>query len=164
MTKANSQKNDEKKKAAAPQIQLSSPQTTPTTNRNRGNKRSQRPQIGGTAVAGARSTIPKAPGGVNPAEQQYESSNRDMRRRTRRMGTDPQSQLEAANSKNPRQKRLEKRRQQLEERRAELRKSRGAVKIDRSAVNRRSLLVFLGVLAVIVVIVLIAILVRHPFG
>lgn len=164
MTKANSQKNDENKKAAAPQIQLSSPEpTTPVVSRNKGNKKNQRPQVGGTAVAGARSTLPKQAAGTNPSEQQYEASNRDMRRRTRRMGTDPQSQLEAANARNPRQKKLEKRRQRLEERRAEIRRS-GPKKIDKSVVNRRSLYVFLGALAVILIVVIIAIIVRHPFG
>src|SRR5450432_2823275 len=57
--------------------------TTPS--RKKKNTKNTRPQVGGTAVSGARSTQLRTVESSNPQQQQYENSNRDMRRRMERI-------------------------------------------------------------------------------
>ena len=55
--------------------------------RNKGNQA----QIGGTAIPGAKSTLPKPVStSNNPQQQQLETSNRGTRRRMEHLGTGPQ--------------------------------------------------------------------------
>ncbi len=146
-------------------ISESIPQTrvlpeTATRQGKSGSKKRQ-PQIGGTAVPGARSTQQKEVAATNPQEQQYEAYNRTMRRRMRQMGTDPETQQQQQQEKvSPRKKRMEQQRAKLEARRKELMKD--APKID-TAIGKRGLWIFLGLLAVVAIIIVIAILINHPF-
>lgn len=69
------------------------PQSTERTRRSTQSKqKGQRPQIGGTAVPGAKSTLPKQVStSNNPQQQEMETANRMMRRRMEQLGTGPQS-------------------------------------------------------------------------
>ncbi len=59
-----------------------------STSKNRTGAKGNRSQIGGTAVPGAKSTLPKqTPTTNNPQQQEMESYNRTMRRRMQQMGT-----------------------------------------------------------------------------
>jgi hypothetical protein len=86
------------------------PSPTPaTTTKSKASTRSanknNRAQIGGTAVPGAKSTLPKQISNTNnPQAQERESSNRTMRRRMEQLGTGQQ----AAPTKAPRNRRKER--------------------------------------------------------
>lgn len=69
------------------------PQSEERTSKSaRPKQKGQRPQIGGTAVPGAKSTIPKQVStSNNPQQQEMETANRMMRRRMEQLGTGPQS-------------------------------------------------------------------------
>lgn len=69
-------------------------------------KKGNRPQIGGTAVTGAKSTQPKQTSNSNnPQQQELENSNRAMRRRMEQLGTSTQSPAQA---KTPSERRKER--------------------------------------------------------
>jgi uncharacterized protein YaiL (DUF2058 family) len=123
--------------------------------RKKGKSKNTRPQIGGTAVAGAKSTLPKPPPQSNdPAKQQMESYNRVMRRRMEHIGAGPQSQEERmAKLRNRRQKRIER----SKERRAQAQQE---LKQKMPDFNRRNLYFFLAV-AVLVVIIIIVFIILH---
>lgn len=130
------------------------PVASEPTNAPKKSVRSNRPQIGGTAVPGAKSTVPKGPPtSNNPQQQQLESYNRTMRRRMQNMGAGEDQQMKTI--QNQRRKRLERRKQRIEERRAELRKSIPGGKI---VLGRRNLYFIIGVVVVIVLLVLFALL------
>lgn len=107
-------------------------------------------RIGGTAVPGAKSTLPKPPPTTtNNGQQQAESYNRDMRRRMQHLGTGPYAEREKTQAlQDQRKKRLERRKQRLEERREDLRKSLPAGKLSLGRKN------FYFVIAVTVLVVL----------
>src|SRR5690348_689506 len=68
-------------------------------------KSNQRARIGGTAVAGAKSTQQKELSTGSPANQQAEYYNRDMRRRMEHMGTGPYAERAAVTPRERRKKR-----------------------------------------------------------
>jgi hypothetical protein len=73
-----------------------------------GNKGS-RPQIGGTAVPGAKSTQPKVVSNTNnPQQQEKESANRMMRRRMEHLGTGPQAPEQVKTIQDRRKERKER--------------------------------------------------------
>ncbi len=79
-----------------------------TSRKNRSGKKNSRLQIGGTAIAGAKSTQSKQVASTNtPQQQEIESYNRTMRRRMQHMGAGPYAG-EQKNVKTPQQKRKEK--------------------------------------------------------
>src|SRR5690242_13081102 len=81
---------------------------TRSSQRKRAKKKGQRPPIGGTAVAGAKSTQPKQISTTNnPQQQEMESYNRTMRRRMQRMGMGPYAN-EPKKAKTLQEKRKEK--------------------------------------------------------
>src|SRR5438874_1413700 len=82
-------------------------------------------RIGGSAIPGAKSTLPKPPPTSNdPNQQQVESYNRTMRRRMQQMKTGPYAEQEKMQAlQERRQKRVERRKERIEERREELKKS-----------------------------------------
>lgn len=122
-----------------------------TSSRGRPSSKGNRPQIGGTAVPGAKSTQPKEVNTTNnPQQQQTESYNRTMRRRMEHMGTTP-GQTNTLQDK--RKKRLEKRRQRIEERRQEVKKVTAGA--PRTFGIGRNVVIFLIVVAVIIIAVLV---------
>lgn len=73
-----------------------------------GNKGS-RPQIGGTALPGAKSTQPKVISNTNnPQQQEKENANRMMRRRMEQLGTGPQAPEQGKTVQDRRKKRIER--------------------------------------------------------
>ena len=73
--------------------------------RNKGN----RVQIGGTAVPGAKSTLPKQiSNSNNPQQQEMETANRTMRRRMEHLGTSPQPPEQAKTIHDRRKERIER--------------------------------------------------------
>jgi hypothetical protein len=124
---------------------------TPLATAKRKNK-NNRPQIGGTAVAGAKSTQPRQVSQSNdPNKQQAESYNRTMRRRMEHIGTGPQTQenrIEKA--RNQRQKRIERAKERRAAAQKELNKSMGGFR-------RKNLYLYLGTAAVIVILIVIVV-------
>jgi hypothetical protein len=122
-------------------------------------KGQHKPRIGGTAVQGARSTLPKQmPETRDPNELQLASYGRAMRRRVERMGaTSTERRLQ--NVQEQRRKRVERRKQKLEEQRAAIRKSMpGGGKIT---LGRRNTIFLIAVIALLVLIIAVTVLVRY---
>ena len=133
------------------------PTTNQATNKSKPGKRTNRPQIGGTAVTGAKSTQPKEISSTNnPQQQQAESYNRMMRRRMDQLGTGP-AQTNAVQDQ--RRKRLDKRRKRIEERREEVKKvtASGPRKIS---IGRRNTYFLIAVVVLIIAIIIIAALIN----
>ena len=112
--------------------------------------KSNRPQVGGTAVTGAKSTQPRQiPQTSDPNKQQAESYNRTMRRRMEHIGTGPQAQENRVEkTRTQRQKRIERAKERRVVAQKELKKSMGGV-------NRKNLYLFLGTVAVIVILIVV---------
>ncbi len=114
-------------------------------------KSNNRPRVGGTAVQGAKSTLPKqTPATNDPNEQQLASYNRTMRRRVEKMGSSSTDQR-MQNLSDQRRKRNERRKQRMEAQRAEIRKSMPGV--GRITLGRRNTLFIIGVVALLVIII-----------
>ena len=129
------------------------PTTNQAINKSKPNKRTNRPQIGGTAVTGAKSTQPKEISATNnPQQQQAESYNRTMRRRMDQLGTGPG---QANTVQDQRKKRLEKRRKRIEERRQEVKKVTASGPRNIS-IGRRNTYFLIAVVVLIIAIILIA--------
>ncbi len=135
--------------------------STSTTHKSKG-KGSERARIGGTAVPGAKSTQPKpVSSSSNPQQQQQEYSNRVMRRQMERRGLGPQSDVERMQeAQAKRKKRVERKKQQIEERRQEIRKAlpAGGIKL-----GRKNLYFIIGTAAAIILLIVIFLIIRHPF-
>lgn len=123
-------------------------------------KSSHRPKIGGTAVAGAKSTQQKELTTGAPANQQAEYYNRDMRRRMEHMGTGPYAERAAAD---PRERR-KKRKERLEERQERIRHLVDAKGPSRNVkLGRRNTLFLIGIGLALVILVAAFLIIRHPF-
>lgn len=123
----------------------------PISSKNRSTGKGNRPQIGGTAIPGAKSTQPKEASTTNnPQQQQAESYNRTMRRRMEHMGTAPG---QANPMQDKRKKRLEKRRKRIEERRLEVKKVTAGA--PRTFGIGRNVIIFLIVVAIIIIALLV---------
>jgi hypothetical protein len=137
--------------------------STSTTHKSKG-KGSERARMGGTAVPGAKSTQPKpVSSSSNPQQQQQqqEYSNRVMRRQMERRGLGPESDVERMQeAQAKRKKRVERKKQQIEERRQEIRKSLppGGIKL-----GRKNLYFIIGTAAAIILLIVIFLIIRHPF-
>ncbi len=120
--------------------------------------RGNRTSVGGTAVPGAKSTMPKPPPAANnPSQQQAESYNRDMRRRMQHLGTGPYNEGQRNTPQDKRRKRIERRKQRLEEERERLRRSTPTGKV---ALGRRSLYFIIGVAALVILLIVIFVILR----
>lgn len=143
--------------STAPQ-KLTSDSMQPPPNQNKQSGKSNKSRIGGTAVQGAKSTQPKQITSNNPQQQQVESYNRQMRRRMEHMGTSPTQNAGMERNR----KRMAKRKQRIEERRAEVKKVAASgprdIRIGRNVVY---FLIAAGV--IVIVLIVIAIVVNHPF-
>jgi len=160
------QKNAAQKNTSQGSKQASTPASTssaqPVANKNKPiENKPHKPAVGGTAVTGARSTIPKEIPTTGPAQDRPERYNRETRRRMEHMGTGPYNDTTAAN---PTRKRYEKRLEERKKRQEEVKKTvvtRGpSTKVKIGNKNTYFLLAVLGVVALIIIIALI---IRHPF-
>jgi cobalamin biosynthesis Mg chelatase CobN len=130
------------------------------TDKSKQSGKNRKPAIGGTAVTGAKSTQPREVKAATPAEQQAENYNRETRRRMQHMGTGPYSQNASQGLRDRRQKRLDKKKRRQEEVRKEV-VSRGPSTNIR--LGSRNTYFLVGTVAIILLIIIIALIVRHPF-
>jgi hypothetical protein len=144
----------------------SKPQSEPSitlqteTARDRQGGKSGKQSMGGTAVPGAKSTQPKEVKATSPTQQQAESYNREMRRRMQHMGTGPYSEGPADTVRSRRQKRIEKRKKQQEEVKKTVVTRGPSTNIKLGRRNTYFMLIMVGILALIIIL---AIIIRHPF-
>ncbi|HXZ04435.1 MAG TPA: hypothetical protein VEH81_06345 [Ktedonobacteraceae bacterium] len=122
--------------------------------------KSHKPVVGGTAVQGAKSTQPKEIKATSPAQQDAESYNREMRRRMQHMGTGPYGASPTDNVRDRRQKRIDKRKQQQDEVKKTVVAKGPSTNIK---LGRKNTYFVLGTLAFIILIIVIALIIRHPF-
>ncbi|GLV57894.1 hypothetical protein KDH_47290 [Dictyobacter sp. S3.2.2.5] len=114
--------------------------------------RGARPAVGGTAVPGARSMQPRQISeSSNPQQQQYDSYNRDMRRRMERMGYD-NDEDRAQTAQSQRQKRVERIKQRRQQQLAHVKRNLPGGKIDTSP--RRVYWMIAGVAALIILLII----------
>jgi len=134
----------------------------PAENRSKQTGKTRKPEIGGTAVTGAKSTQPKEITSTNPAQQQAESYNRQMRRRMEHLGTGPYTESPPVTARDRKKKRLEKKKQ---ERLQEVKKvvAKGPNPTRVSNLGRRNTYFILGVVAALVILIVIFLIIRHPF-
>ena len=153
---ANASRNGTGAGNVPPKPIVDSMQPPPTRNKQSG--KSNKSRVGGTAVQGAKSTQPKQLTSNDPQQQQVESYNRQMRRRMEHMGTAPTQNSGMERNR----KRMAKRQQRIEERRAEVKKV--AATGPRDIHVGRNVVYFLIAVGVIIVgLIVIAIVVNHPF-
>ncbi|HEX6480082.1 MAG TPA: hypothetical protein VF043_14665 [Ktedonobacteraceae bacterium] len=166
----NTKETDTKKSAPGQRSQSQSP--TPKTppvqsassqaavDKSKQSGKNRKSAIGGTAVTGAKSTQPREVKAATQAEQQAENYNRETRRRMQHMGTGPYSQNAGQALHDRRQKRLDKKKRRQEEVKKEV-VSRGPSTNIR--LGRRNTYFLVGTVAVILLIIIIALIIRHPF-
>lgn len=134
--------------------------TAKPTGKGKQSGKSTRPVIGGTAVAGAKSTQPKTVSQSNsPQQQQAENYNRSMRRRMQKLGTGPYSENLAATAQERRQKRIERKKRKS----AELRQQVTRGQRVNLSLGKRNTYFLIAMIALLVIIIVIAIIIRHPF-
>jgi len=161
---ANAAKSADTKKAStgadnALQAQKMAPISTPSSaSRNKQSSKSNKSHVGGTAIQGAKSMQPKQITSNDPQQQQTESYNRQMRRRMEHLGTSPTQN--SAMDRN--RKRIEKRRRRIEERRQEVKKVAASGPRD-IRVGRNIVYFLIAVAVLIVVLIVAAIVINHPF-
>lgn len=138
-------------------------ETKTAQNRKISSAKRPRPKIGGTAVPGARSTLPREiPTTSNPQQQQAESYNRVMRRRMDNMGLGASAENDRMQTlQQQRKKRIERKKQLLEERREELKKSlpAGSFKL-----GPKVLYPLIGAVVLIIALIVYFLIFKHPFG
>ncbi len=122
--------------------------------------KNRKPAIGGTAVQGAKSTQPKEITATSPAQQEAESYNREMRRRMQHMGTGPYGGNPTDVVRNRRQKRIDKRKQQQEDVKKTVVTKGPSTDIK---LGRKNTYFVIGTIILIVLAIVIAIIIRHPF-
>jgi uncharacterized membrane protein len=118
-------------------------------------------RVGGTAVPGAKSTAPRQVEANTPTQQQYESYNREMRRRMQHLGTGPSG--ENTSVADQQRKRLERRKKKIEERKQEVKKV-AASGPTRITLGRRNTYFLIGAVVVLLLLILLFIIIRHPFS
>jgi hypothetical protein len=146
------------KPQSAPSISIQT--DTTDTSKDKQSSKSHKPAIGGTAVQGAKSTQPKEIKATSPTQQETESYNREMRRRMQHMGTGPYGGSQTNAVHNRRKKRIDKRKQQQEEVKKTVVAKGPSTNIK---LGRKNTYFVLGTLAFIVLIIVIALIIRHPF-
>lgn len=134
--------------------------TTPTPSsaqsqkghQHRASSKVARRAVGGTAIPGAKSTIPKTISEAsNPQQQQQDSYNRDMRRRMTRMGQGGDQEDRAHSAQNQRKKRMERLKERRQQQLAQIKKSLPGGKID---TNPRRVYYMIAAVALIVIVVI----------
>ncbi len=132
---------------------------TDTTKEKQSGK-SRKPAVGGKAVQGAKSTQPREIKATSQTQQEAESYNREMRRRMQHMGTGPYGGSPTDAVHDRRQKRIDKRKQRQEEVKKTVVAKGPSTNIK---LGRKNTYFVLGTLALIVIIIVIALIIRHPF-
>jgi hypothetical protein len=143
------------KPAAAPPINIQSEKSN-----EKQSSKSRKPVVGGTAVQGAKSTQPKEIKATSPTQQDAESYNREMRRRMQHMGTGPYGGSPTDAVRDRRQKRIDKRKQQQEDVKKTVVAKGPSTDIK---LGRKNTYFVLGTLALIILVIVIALIIRHPF-
>jgi hypothetical protein len=147
-------------KNMAPAATNTSTKATPTAPRGKQSDKDRKPAIGGKAVTGAKSTIPKEVPSSGPVKDRPELYNRTARRRMQQMGTGPYNEATPV----PARKRFEKRAEERKKRQEAVKKTvvtKGpSTKIK---IGNRNTYFMLTALGIIVLVIVIAIIVRHPF-
>lgn len=152
------------KQQEAPKIILTQAQgsgaTPASPGRGKQQGKNRRSAIGGTAVPGAKSTLPKEmPTSQTPnAEQQAETYNREMRRRMQHMGTGPYSEPAPVPARKRAQKRLEERKKRQEEVKKTV-VTKGPAKD--SKLGRRNTYFVVGTIAFVALVIVIALILHH---
>ena len=145
----------------APKPQQAQPASSQAAaDKSKQSEKNRKPAIGGTAVTGAKSTQPREVKAATPAEQQAENYNRETRRRMQHMGTGPYSQNPSQALRDRRQKRLDKKKRRQEEVKKEV-VTRGPSTNIR--LGRRNTYFLVGTVTIILLIIIVALIVRHPF-
>lgn len=129
-------------------------------NRGKPGAKSRKSTVGGTAVEGARSTQPREVKAASPMEQQAEAYNREMRRRMQHMGAGPYAQSAADSMRGRRQKRIEKKKQRQEEVKKTVVTKGPSTNIK---LGRRNTYFLLGLIGILLLIIILALIIRHPF-
>jgi hypothetical protein len=140
-------------------VQLVNTPTPSATQSQKGSQRrtsssgkGARSGVGGTAAPGAKSTLPKVVAETsNPQKQQYDSYNRDMRRRMNRMGQGEEQEDRGKVVRTQRQKRMERLKERRQQQLAQIKKSLPGGKID---TNPRRVYYMIAAVALIVIIVI----------
>ncbi len=122
--------------------------------------KNRRSAIGGTAVPGAKSTLPKEmPTSQTPnAEQQAETYNRVIRRRMQHMGTGPYSEPAPVPARKRAQKRIDERKKRQEEVKKTVVAKGPSTEIR---LGRRNTYFVLGALAFVILIIALALILHH---
>ena len=97
---------------------------------------------------------------TSQSQQEAESYNREMRRRMQHMGTGPYGANTTETVRDKRQKRIDKRKQQQEEVKKTVVAKGPSTDIK---LGRKNTYFVLGTLAFIILIIVIALIIRHPF-
>ena len=160
--KAGSNHSQAGEKSQAVQPTGQQPSTMPSSSQGKGkqNPKSRQRTIGGTAVTGAKSTQPKELSTGTPANQLAEYYNREMRRRMKHMGTGPYSERATVDPRERRKKRLE-RLKERQERVRQLVDARGPSRDIK--LGRRNTYFLIGIAVVVVLLVVVFLIIRHPF-
>jgi hypothetical protein len=154
-------KQQQAAKITVVQAQTNTPGSTrPAPGKGKQSGKNRRPGIGGTAVAGAKSTRPKEmPTTQTPnAEQQADTYNRDMRRRMQHMGTGPYSEPAPMPARKKMQKRLDERKKRQEEVKKNVISKGPSTDIR---LGRRNTYFVLGALAFVILVIVIALIIHH---
>ncbi len=141
---------------------VSQPSATGATNQRKSKQtgKSRQRAVGGTAAPGAKSTQPKETGAGAPSQQQAEYYNRETRRRMEQMGTGPYAERATVDPRERRKKRKE-RLQERQERMAHLVNAKGPSRDIK--LGRRNTYFVIGTVAAIIILVVVFIIIRHPF-
>jgi tetrahydromethanopterin S-methyltransferase subunit G len=148
--------------------ETSQPSTTATSHastatshrKGKQSSKSSQARIGGTAVAGAKSTQQKETSTGSPSNQQPEYYNRDTRRRMEHMGTGPYAERAVVD---PRERR-KKRKERLEERQERIKHLVNAKGPSRDVkLGRRNTYFLIGIVLALIILVVAFIVIRHPF-
>jgi len=148
-----------KSTTSKPQSELSIT-AQPDTTKDKQSAKTQKPAMGGTAVQGAKSTQPKEIKPASPTQQQAESYNREMRRRMEHMGMGPYGESPAESVRGRRQKRIERRKKQQEEVKKTVVTKGPSTNIK---LGRKNTYFLLTMVAIVALIIILAIIIRHPF-
>jgi DNA mismatch repair ATPase MutL len=146
--------SDNTSKQTGPAANTQQSSTRPASNsskKRRATRGGSAPQVGGTAVPGAKSTQPKQiPTTNDPNEQQLASYSRTMRRRMEQMGMVQSTDDRLRRVQEQRKKRAARRKERLDTRRREALKS--APKVDLK-LGRRNLYFIIAVAVVIILLI-----------
>jgi hypothetical protein len=149
-------------KNAAPVAASAPAKTTPPVppaHRGKSGGKYPKATIGGTAVTGSKSTVPKEIPTSGPPQDRPEMYNRTARRRMQQMGTGPYNDTTPV----PARKRFEKKAAERKKRQEEVKKTVVTKGPSTNVkIGNKNTYFLLVVLSIVVLIIVIALIVRHP--